>query len=79
MKAEYDFSQAEQGKFYVPVEEVEVIVLPQSINALPNEQNLLGQAEQIGKIGFHSHSFVDDDEDYSQWQEKPKSSLSPNG
>jgi hypothetical protein len=48
-------------------EEVEVIVLPRSINALPDEQDLLDQTEQIGKIGFHSHSFVEDDEDYSQW------------
>ena len=26
MKDEYDFSNAEQGKFYVPVEEIQVLI-----------------------------------------------------
>jgi len=46
-------------------EEVEVIVLPKKEDEYEfwSEEEI----EKIGKIGFISSSFEDDDEDYSKW------------
>lgn len=44
-------------------EEVEVIVMPRPA-VLPDVDG--ASLAEIGKIGFHSRSFVADDEDYSQ-------------
>jgi hypothetical protein len=44
MKEEYDFSNAEQGKFYVPVEDVQLpIYLDKDIIQYLNEKNLTTQ------------------------------------
>jgi hypothetical protein len=44
MKEEYDFSNAEQGKFYIPVEEVELpIYLDKDILDFLNEKNKITQ------------------------------------
>ncbi len=46
-------------------EEVEVVIMPKNMSAskiLSNEN-----MQNIGKIGFDSSSFEDDNEDYSQW------------
>ncbi len=41
MKEEYDFSNAEQGKFYVPVEDVQLpIYLDKDVMQYLNEKNL---------------------------------------
>jgi hypothetical protein len=45
-------------------EEVEVIVMPRPPKISDADNASLAE---IGKIGFHSRSFVTDDEDYSQW------------
>lgn len=45
-------------------EEVEVIVMPR-LALLPGAGS--ASLADVGKIGFHSRSFVADDEDYSQW------------
>lgn len=44
MKEEYDFSNAEQGKFYIPVEEIELpIYLDKDILDFLNEKNKITQ------------------------------------
>ncbi|TRW95869.1 hypothetical protein [Candidatus Methylobacter oryzae] len=44
MKEEYDFSNAEQGKFYVPVEDVQLpIYLDKDVIQYRNEKNLTTQ------------------------------------
>ncbi|TAK63507.1 hypothetical protein [Methylobacter sp.] len=44
MKEEYDFSNAEQGKFYVPVEDVQLpIYLDKDVIQYLNEKNLTTQ------------------------------------
>lgn len=44
MKDEYDFSNAEQGKFYVPVEDVQLpIYLDKDVIQYLNEKNLTTQ------------------------------------
>lgn len=44
MKEEYDFSNAEQGKFYVPVEDVQLpIYLDKDVIQYLNEKNLTSQ------------------------------------
>lgn len=48
-------------------EEVEVIVLSKKQTELDYEFWQQNELEQIGKIGFNSKSFVEDDEDYSTW------------
>lgn len=45
-------------------EEVEVIVMPRSV-VLHDAKT--ASLTEVSKIGFHSRSFVADDEDYSQW------------
>jgi len=44
MKEEYDFSNAEQGKFYVPVEDIQLpIYLDQDVIQYLNEKRLTTQ------------------------------------
>ncbi len=44
MKEEYDFSNAEQGKFYLPVEDVQLpIYLDKDVIQYLNEKNLTTQ------------------------------------
>ena len=44
MKEEYDFSNAEQGKFYIPVEEIELpIYLDKDILEFLSQKNQLTQ------------------------------------
>ena len=48
-------------------DEVEVVILPKE-----NEKEIINKldfssVDSIGKVGFNSQSFVEDDEDYSQW------------
>jgi len=44
MKEEYDFSNAEQGKFYVPVEDIQLpIYLDKDVIQYLNEKNLTTQ------------------------------------
>ena len=45
-------------------DEVEVVVMPKQDDINLWDDN---EVKNIGKIGFHSTSFEDDDEDYSKW------------
>lgn len=48
-------------------DEVEVLIIPKSPAGDQNDSDEVSSIQSVGKIGMHSKSFVDDDEDYSQW------------
>jgi hypothetical protein len=45
-------------------EEVEVLIIPRASGGALSADDTISD---IGRIGFHSQSFIADDEDYSQW------------
>lgn len=47
--------------------DVEVLIMPRSPVAEPQSATAFSSIQSIGKMGIHSQSFIDDDEDYSQW------------
>ena len=47
--------------------EVEVLIMPKSPEVDSNAPEHFSSIQSIGKAGLHSQSFVEDDEDYSQW------------
>lgn len=50
-------------------QEVEILILPFSYkpNAVNYDDWSNEELKKVGKIGFNSQSFVEDDEDYSKW------------
>jgi hypothetical protein len=47
--------------------DVEVLIMPRSPAVEPELATEFSSIQSIGKMGMHSQSFIDDDEDYSQW------------
>jgi hypothetical protein len=47
--------------------DVEVLIMPRSPAVEPESVTEFSSIQSIGKMGMHSQSFIDDDEDYSQW------------
>jgi virulence-associated protein VagC len=48
-------------------DEVEVLIMPKSSDRVNEASKGFSSFESIGKTGLHSESFVEDNEDYSQW------------
>lgn len=48
-------------------DEVEVLIMPKSSDETTEAYSSFSSIHSIGKTGLHSQSFVEDDEDYSQW------------
>ena len=48
-------------------DEVEVLIMPKSSERATEATSSFSSIQSIGKAGLHSQSFVEDNEDYSQW------------
>lgn len=47
---------------------VKVIVLSEEkVSSKPRQNEAFDFIDSVGRVGLHSQSFVDDDEDYSKW------------